>query len=66
MGEFPSAGFERGAQGTRSAAKGKSQGCISFAYFSLGKQRKVGWVRGTPRFQKQLGVSANNARWRNL
>ncbi len=35
----PSAAFLRGTQGTRSAAKGKPWGALSFAYFSLGKQR---------------------------
>ena len=35
--EFRSAGFGRGAQGSRSVAETKPWGCLSFAFFSLGK-----------------------------
>jgi hypothetical protein len=45
MGEFRSAGFYRGAQGSRSEAQTKPWGCLSFAFFSLGKQRKEGLAR---------------------
>jgi len=44
----------REAQGTLNAVKGKSSGALFFGYFLLGKQKKVTWARGTPRFQKQI------------
>ena len=47
-----SAVFDRGAQGIRSEAKDKLSGCISLAYVSLCKLRKVGRVRAVARFQK--------------
>jgi len=49
-----SAAFFRGAQETRSAAEGKPLGCLSFAFFSLGKQRKEGRVRAAARFQSSF------------
>jgi hypothetical protein len=41
MGEFRSAGFYRGAPGSRSAAQTKPWGAFSFGYFSLrhGKEK---------------------------
>ena len=43
--QFRSAGFDRGAQGSRSEAQTKPWGALSFAFFSLGKQRKEGLAR---------------------
>ncbi|MCB1790096.1 MAG: hypothetical protein KDJ24_07340, partial [Gammaproteobacteria bacterium] len=33
-------------------------GALSFAFFSLGKQRKEGWVRSTERIKTHLRASA--------
>jgi hypothetical protein len=44
QGEFHSAGFYRGAQGSQSEAQTKPWGAFSFAFFSLGMQRKEGRV----------------------
>jgi len=41
----------RGAQGSRSEAQTKPWGAFSFAFFSLGKQRKEGRVRCAQRIQ---------------
>ncbi len=43
------------------SAEGKSSGALSFAHFSLGKQRKVGRVRAAARFQKGLPRSGIDA-----
>ena len=43
------------------STEGKSSGALSFAYFSLGKQRKVGRVRAAARIQNGLPRSGNNA-----
>ena len=59
-GEFRSAGFGQGAQGSRSVVEAKLWGAVSSGYSSLGTQRRVTRVCAAAHIKKQACASAIN------